>query len=71
MDLHGSTQENYDFGLNQIVILPFPRHPRSIAFDPAFIRRYPRLSAANSLNSAYITGKFSGTSNAPHPVPHY
>jgi hypothetical protein len=40
-DLHGSTQENHDVGLNQIVILPFPRDPRSIAFDLAFIRRYP------------------------------
>ena len=32
-DLHGSNQKNVPIVLNQIVIPPFPRHPRTIAFS--------------------------------------
>lgn len=47
-DLRGLNPENHDFGLNQISIQPFPRHPRSIAlrsvfwFLSAVIRSYLR-----------------------------
>ena len=50
-DLRGLNLENHDFGFNQIVIRPFPRHPRSIAlrslfwFLSAVIRSYLRSMA--------------------------